>query len=605
MRKFRVLSLTLALVLLLANVLYAPVPKAEAKRSAAPSKGAISSYSAVLMDITTGKVLYEKNPHTKLYPASITKILTTYIAAERSADDEMVEFDRESCFIEGGAARIWPYTQIGEKISMKDCYYCMMLASANEVCIAVGKHISGSTKKFANLMNKKVKELGLKDTHFTNPNGLHDDNHYTTAYDMAVIGSAALQNPTFRKVTRTKTYNFKKTNKCKQTRYLHNHHNMLTAYTTSAYEYKYCIGGKTGYTRAAGNTLVTFAEKNGHKLCCVVMKGQGSKAGAPNIYTDTTTLMNYGFANYTLKSVKNSDLKLSDSFFNKYSSFFSDDNPPLKLSKEAKVILPRGVSVKEVKQKIEYKMPKSLKVGNNVIGHITYTYKGDEVGQSDIIYTKSKTPYVSINQSSGKKDGSNTTLINSKNKSNAFHNFFNNMRFKFMQFFGNLGTFFKNNLIIIIIIILVAVMGILVFLRRREIIHSRGSYKYASHTAKKSSSSDDSAIFSKGKRFKSKKQTKTVAADTGSTLSFSRSKRPKSRPSRFRRRTSTYNPNEGLHFSSKHKTTSAKTNDELGFLGASKTPDERAKKTKRRHKNTMESFGHNFYDYNKKKPKKR
>ena len=240
-------------------------------------------------------------------------------------------------------------------MTIEQCLYAIMLQSANEVCLGVGEHISGSISKFVDLMNKRVKALGLKDTHFNNPNGLPDPKHYTSAYDMAVIAREAMKNTTFRKVTATRRYIMPKTNKHKEERPWDNHHQMINGYEHPKYEYKYCIGGKTGYTHAAGNTLVTYAEKNGMELVCVIMKAKGPKQGEPNEYTDTTSLLNFGFEKYQ-----------------KYA------------------VLPKGVKLSQAKQKVFYHDNVSLQAGDNVIGHVTYTYGGKTVGSTDILYTKAE-----------------------------------------------------------------------------------------------------------------------------------------------------------------------------------------------------------------------
>lgn len=255
-----------------------------------PAGPQVQAETAIVMEASTGAILYSKNMDETRYPASITKIMTTLLAIENCSLDEQVTFSENAIWgIERDSSHIG--IKIGEVLTMEQCLYGMMLASANEVCIAVAEHIAGSVDAFAEMMNEKAAELGCTNTHFVNANGLHDDNHYTTAHDMALISQAALQNETFRQITGSTYYIVPTTNLTPdEERWLNNHHKMLL---DGQYHYDGCIGGKTGYTSIAGNTLVTFAERDGIQLICVVMKNVGAA-----IYTDTAALLDYGFASF-------------------------------------------------------------------------------------------------------------------------------------------------------------------------------------------------------------------------------------------------------------------------------------------------------------------
>ncbi|MGI6096075.1 MAG: D-alanyl-D-alanine carboxypeptidase family protein [Lachnospiraceae bacterium] len=255
-----------------------------------PQGPQVQAETAIVMEASTGAILYAKNIDEARYPASITKIMTTLLAIEHCSLDEQVTFSENAIWgIERDSSHIG--IKIGEVLTMEQCLYGMMLESANEVCIAVAEHIAGSVDAFAQMMNDKAAQLGCTNTHFVNANGLHDDNHYTTAHDMALISQAALQNETFRQVTGSTHYIIPVTNLTpEEERWLNNHHKMLQ---NTEYHYDGCIGGKTGYTSMAGNTLVTFAERDGIQLICVVMKDAGAA-----IYTDTTALLDYGFTSF-------------------------------------------------------------------------------------------------------------------------------------------------------------------------------------------------------------------------------------------------------------------------------------------------------------------
>ena len=252
-----------------------------------PQGPAIYAESGILVDLDTQEILYSKNIDKQLYPASITKVMTTLVAIESSSPEEPVTFSQHALdSIEWDSSNIG--CRLNETLTMEQCWYAMMLNSANEVCCGVAEHISGSIEAFVEKMNQKAAELGCTNTHFSNPNGLPDETHYTTAHDMALIANAAYQNETFRQVFSTRQYEIPPTPQYTETRYLYNHHKMMQPDTE--YYYEGCLGGKTGYTEAALNTLVTFASRNGKTLLCVTMRTQGRQ-----VYTDTASLFDYGF----------------------------------------------------------------------------------------------------------------------------------------------------------------------------------------------------------------------------------------------------------------------------------------------------------------------
>ncbi len=383
--KFKRIIAALFTGILISVSVFAPKADAAKNNNSGPKPSSLSSDSAIVMEVSTGTILYKKNIHKQHYPASITKIMTSLLALENSSLSETVTFSKDAVYgIESGSSTI--YSDVGEKMSLEQCLYAIMLESANEVCLAVGEHVAGSSDKFVDMMNDKVKSLGLKDTHFNNPNGLPDPKHYTTAYDMAVIAREAIQNSTFKKVCGTRTYTCAKTNTHKTTRVWRNHHQMINGYDWPQYEYKYALGGKTGYTNIAHSTLVTFGEKNGMQLVCVIMYANSPKQGTPNEYSDTTALLNYGFEHYKKHTLNDKATELNSNLFNNYDSFFNPEKSPIHLASEAAVILPKGVSMSKVKQKITYNDKAVIKDGENVIGQVTYTYGKKTVGSTDIIY---------------------------------------------------------------------------------------------------------------------------------------------------------------------------------------------------------------------------
>ena len=246
----------------------------------------IQSEGAVVIDAATGTVLYGKNQNTRYYPASITKLMTALLVLENCQLGDTVTFSKTATEnLESGAVSL-KLTE-GDKLTVEQCLYGLLLKSANEVANGLAEKVSGSVSGFADLMNQKAAALGCTGTHFVNPNGLNDSNHYTTPYDMALIARAAFQNDTLRKIDTTLSYKFPATKNAGE-RTITMGHKMM--YSTDSRYYPGIIGGKTGYTSKAGNTLVTGAEKNGVRLIAVVMKSKSTH------YADTKALLDYGFA---------------------------------------------------------------------------------------------------------------------------------------------------------------------------------------------------------------------------------------------------------------------------------------------------------------------
>lgn len=253
-------------------------------------KGApdITAESAILMDAASGAVLYGKDENSKQYPASITKVMTALLAIEKCSMDDIVTFSNEAVNgIEAGSSSAG--INVGAELTVEDTLYALMLVSANEAAAALAEHISGSDEAFADLMNQRAKELGCTGTHFTNPHGLPDEDHYTTAHDMALILQQAMKYQEFRTIAGTDTYTLQKSDTLTDTLELWNHSKIIRE--NSEYYYEYAEGSKPGYTMAALNTLVTYAKKDNVELICVILKDYG----ADQSYYDTTDLFEWGF----------------------------------------------------------------------------------------------------------------------------------------------------------------------------------------------------------------------------------------------------------------------------------------------------------------------
>ncbi len=241
--------------------------------------GALSATSAIVMEGESGRILYAQNEDEVRSIASITKLMTALVAIEENPDlQAVVQITAESCGIEGSSL----YLREGEEITLEALLYGLLLRSGNDGAHAIAIYTAGSIEAFADLMNDKALELGMTNSHFTNPNGLEEEGHYSTARDMAILGCACLENSVLMEITSTKTISF-------GDRIYQNHNKLL-------WNYEGCIGMKTGYTEAAGRTLVSAATQDGMTLVAVTLN-------APDDWADHTALLDEGFAGYQLTQV--------------------------------------------------------------------------------------------------------------------------------------------------------------------------------------------------------------------------------------------------------------------------------------------------------------
>ena len=336
----------------------------------------ILAESAILMDVDSGIVLYAKNIHEKLYPASITKILTAMIAYEHCDMDEMVTFSYEAV-----SSIDWRYDanmgiNAGDSITMEQALYGMLVGSANEAAYAIAEHVSGSPEEFAKLMNEKAESLGCTDSHFVTPNGIHDDDHYTSAHDMALIGQAFFSNDFLTNISHTPSYKIPSS--------ATQPNDEMVVYAKSKlfpgkeYAYEDLVGTKTGYTEYAGQTLVSCAEKDGMRLVCVVMKEE-----APSQYTDTIELFNYGFSNFTTVSIADKDDRYAISTSNLFETkfdIFGDSSPILRINPEDRIILPLGIELNKTDTRVVYDDLKK-----NELARIDYYFSDTYVGSASVL----------------------------------------------------------------------------------------------------------------------------------------------------------------------------------------------------------------------------
>ena len=256
-----------------------------------PDKYPIYGQSCVLMDRDTGAILCSLERNTRRYPASTTKVMTCLLALENLNLDDTVSMTAEGCAAATGDSSN-AGTVVGEEFTVEQCLYMLMLKSANDIANQLAIEMAGSLEAFADMMNERAEEIGCTGTHFHNPSGLPDEEHYTTAEDLALIFREAYRNETFRRLISTLNYTVPPTNKCDTERKYQNHNQMINP--DGEYYCEYCTGGKTGFTNAAQRTLVTAAEKDGHTLIAVTMRTPDKTD-----YIDQSNLYTYGFNYFT------------------------------------------------------------------------------------------------------------------------------------------------------------------------------------------------------------------------------------------------------------------------------------------------------------------
>ena len=353
-------------------------PTAAYADTAWPENVSIQAEGGIVIDADTGTVLYGKNIHTTYYPASITKILTALIVVEQCDLNEMVTFSHNAVYnVEAGSSSAG--LDEGDVLTVRDCLYALLMKSANESANALAEHVAGSTEAFADMMNQRAASLGCQDSHFANPSGLNNPDHYVSAYDMALIGQAALQNETFMEIDSSLYYDLPVTKRNPEGFRIYPGHKMMKKNLAEYYEG--CLGGKTGYTSLAGNTLVTFARRNGMTLVSVVLNGHQTQ------YSDTKAMLDFGFRNFQTVSAAEYDTA--------YTSIENDltiaglattELYGLEIDPDCKITLPKAADFSSVDSQLSYEMTSNDP--SDAIAKIDYRWGDRDIGYS---YLKLKT----------------------------------------------------------------------------------------------------------------------------------------------------------------------------------------------------------------------
>lgn len=290
-KKLMILLFATILMLLNTSIVFADSEKPD-----------ITSQVALLLDNKTGKILYAKDENKKMFPASTTKIMTAILTLENCSLDEVVtvSYDAVMSIPDGYSSAS---LQIGEQLTVEQLLQLLLVHSANDAANVLAEHVGGSVKSFVSMMNTKAHELNLSYTHFTNTFGMHDDNHYTTAQDLAIIMKHCIQNEDFRKLAGSASCAIPATNKYGPRRYAST--NELIIPNNRNY-YPYLTSGKTGYTSQAGDCLVSCSYKDDLELICVILGGK-TVNGTSTRFSETKALYQYAYDNYSMKNILNTN----------------------------------------------------------------------------------------------------------------------------------------------------------------------------------------------------------------------------------------------------------------------------------------------------------
>ena len=334
----------------------------------------IGAASAILYEANTGVILYEKNIYEQQYPASTTKVMTALLAIEHANLNDMIPFSATAV-----NSISWDSSKIGIKagnsITFEQALYAIMVHSANDVTNGIAEFVGGDLETFAEMMTKKAEELGCLNTNFINSHGLFDEEHYTTAYDLALIAAAYFKHEMLAKIGNTVSYFIPPSDTQPEEIYLRNKHKLING-EISVEGYK-ILGGKTGFVSMARQTLVTAAEKDGMRLICVILKEE-----SPEQFNDTVKLFDYGFSNFQIVNVAANEKRYTienASFFQTGNDIFGDSSPLLSLNSDDYLIMPKTTDFRSLVADISYQTEKP-----SAVAEITYTYNNAYLGTATI-----------------------------------------------------------------------------------------------------------------------------------------------------------------------------------------------------------------------------
>ena len=339
----------------------------------------ISAPVCVLMEYSTGKILFEKNLNKMMYPASTTKLMTAILVLEKCQLTDVATVSN-SAVDSVPAGYSTAYLQKGEKLTIEQLLHVLLIPSANDAENVLAEHVGGSIANFANMMNSKAKEIGCENTNFKNPSGIHDENHYSTAYDLSLIAKHAMQFQTIKDIVQKTVYNLPKTDKYNSdNRIFYNTNLLLSHHSPDDYYYPYATGLKTGYTNPAKDCIIATAKKDDLELIAVILGAEDTNGSLVPKFLDCKKLFEYGFSNYSYKNIKK-----ANSVVTKVSVLGATEdtkNLNILVKNDINVFLENNFDINNLEPKLELDTPPVAPIkGGSTIGKITYDIDG-------IIYT--------------------------------------------------------------------------------------------------------------------------------------------------------------------------------------------------------------------------
>lgn len=381
---YKKLCITLALLMMFFAVSGSMAVFAEPASSKGP-EGAITAESVLLIDTKSGIVLFEKNPDKKMYPASTTKIMTSMVVldavekGEVSLDDKftMTQEIFDTLALDGSSI----YLEVGESMSVDNLLKGLLIASGNDAAAVLAVGVAGSIDAFVERMNKKASELGLSKTHFVNPHGLHDTQHYTTARELSIMAREAMKIQAFRDIVEIAHIKLEPTN-MKEERYFINTNNLVSRMRYPHYFYEYATGIKTGSTSEAGSCLVSSAEKDGISVICVLLNSEDNSTS----HNESKAILEHGLEDFAPRKVAKRD----DIFGEVTVDQAAGDSDYIILSAEnnIEVLFPKDGNAEEIEQVVE--IPDSVRApiaSGQAIGKVSFVYKGQTLGSVNLIST--------------------------------------------------------------------------------------------------------------------------------------------------------------------------------------------------------------------------
>jgi len=374
------------LMALVVNLLAFPVSATETSLPADPD---IQAKAALLVDANTGNIVYAKNEHQELYPASLTKIMTALLVLEAvdsgklsldqqlTASDSITELDAD-----GSSAGI----KVGEVMTVEQLLYCMLVVSANEACVILAEAVSGDVDTFVDAMNAKAQALGCENTHFVNPTGLHDSQHYTSAWDLYLITQEAMKHEDFMRICDTGDITLPATN-LSEARSLHSTNYLISVWRSRGYYNTDAHGVKTGSTDAAGHCLVSSASKGSLSfisvmLGCEQLHLEGNEIRTMSFY-ETNRLFDWAFNNFAYQTVLTSDEILKEVAV----SLSKIDHVTVHPAEDVEVLLPKGLAAEDLERTITLKSdPVEAPISaGDVLGTVTLSYDGTDYATVDLL----------------------------------------------------------------------------------------------------------------------------------------------------------------------------------------------------------------------------